>query len=179
MKVDAIIHGRPYGGNGFICTKRENVLYKNVDFDSDRISVTEISVNSKVVCSVIGIYLPCDDHSTDSMESYLDTLDKLHVALDNCDKNFPIIVTGDLNTRLPKSCLLSDTWYRSKHFRQLYATNIASLKMPVMAISLIDKSDIKSAVNYLHVYEKLCQCRHDGVRDIKVKQFPPPPRKLP
>ena len=40
--------------------------------------------------------------------------------------------------------------------------------MPVMDISLIDKSDIKSAVNYL--YEKLCQSMHDAVRDIKVKQ---------
>ena len=61
----------------------------------------------------------------------------------------------------------------NKHFRQLYATNFACLmvKMPVMDISLIDKSDIKSAVNYL--YEKLCQCMHDAVRDIKVEQPPP------
>ena len=50
------------------------------------------------------------------MEVYLETLEKLSFVLENCNKDSPTIIVGDLNTRLPRSGSLNENWYRDKPF---------------------------------------------------------------
>ena len=66
---DIILHGRPYGGTGFICSNRKNVSFKNIGVDSHRICSIEVLVHGKIILSVIGIYLPHEDRSQGNMKS--------------------------------------------------------------------------------------------------------------
>ena len=78
------------------------------------------------------MYLPYNDHLADSMESYLECLDKLQCLVNDSDPNAPAVVVGDFNTRLLQSQYLVNNWYRKKPFSKrslllyefLYANNL-------------------------------------------------------
>ena len=76
----------------------------------------EVIVGETVVLTVYGVYMPYENYSYEQMESYLETLDKLQIMLDTGKNNSPVIIVGDLNTRLPQSPDLNKLWYKSKPF---------------------------------------------------------------
>ena len=65
---------------------------------------------------IFGIYLPYYDSSLDQYKLYMDTLDQLHVLIEQIDKNIPVLIMGDTNTVLPESDQLSVNWYHKRLF---------------------------------------------------------------
>ena len=65
---------------------------------------------------IFGIYLPYYDSSLDQYKLYMDTLDQLHVLIEQIDKNIPVLIMGDTNTVLPESDQLSVNWYHKRPF---------------------------------------------------------------
>ena len=62
------------------------------------------------------MYLPYDTSGSEQMDCYINTLDILQNIVDDCDKNCPIVIVGDMNTSLPKQSTLSPKWYNKKTF---------------------------------------------------------------
>ena len=53
MKPDIEFSGRPFGGLGFICNKRDAVSDKSVEVTSDRISIIDVLMNSSYIDHVL------------------------------------------------------------------------------------------------------------------------------
>ena len=116
IKSDTVQKGRPYGGLGFVCKKKKYISYKSLDVNSDRISVLELSVNNSVLFNIIGVYLPYNDQTSESLELFLDIIDKIDSFMDN--SSIPTIIVGDFNTTLPQISRLTANWYRQKPFNR-------------------------------------------------------------
>lgn len=116
--VDPLVplHGRPYGGTGFICDISDGFSFKFEECESGRLCGLLVYKNEKLVLTVYGVYLSCDDRMADTMECYMETLDRLQSLLDSSDSSVPAIITGDMNTCLPQSKLLRNEWYRQRPF---------------------------------------------------------------
>ena len=99
--------GRPYGRTGFICRKSNGLSYCVIECDSDRLCAIKILRHPKVILNIIGVYLPYDTSGSEQMDCYINTLDILQNIVDECDKNCPIVIVGDMNTSLPKQSTLS------------------------------------------------------------------------
>ena len=118
IKSDTVLKVRPYGGLGFVCKKKKYISYKSLDVNSDRISVLELSVNNNVLFNfnIIGVYLPYNNQTSESLELYLDIIDKIDSFMDN--SSIPTIIVGDFNTTLPQISRLTANWYRQKPFNR-------------------------------------------------------------
>ena len=110
------LSGRPYGGIGFICDLRDGYSYKFEECDSDRLCGLHVFKNKEPVLTIYGIYLPFDDHTTDTMESYMEILDKLQCLIDSSAAKAPVIITGDMNTCLPQVKTMARNWYHQRPF---------------------------------------------------------------
>ena len=115
MDPSEIINGRPYGGIGFICSKSEGITFQSIDVESDRICAIQLSMNRKVLINVIGVYLPYNSGTSECMELYLDTLDKIRSVIDQ-HVEAPSILIGDMNTSLPQLSTLNQNWYKTKPY---------------------------------------------------------------
>ena len=100
------------GGVGLICVKMNGLSYRNIECSSDRLCGVQVSINGVSVMSVFGVYLPYNKNTLSQSEEYLETLDELQGLINNCDKNVPIIIMGDMNTSLPQNITLQKNWYR-------------------------------------------------------------------
>ena len=110
------LHGRPYGGVGFVCSKGEGIAYNMINCESDRMSCIQILKNGKVVLSILGVYLPYDNSSKEHTELFIDILDNISCILDKYSHEAPLVIVGDMNTVLPQAHALSDNWYFKRHF---------------------------------------------------------------
>ena len=75
-----------------------------------------IYLMSYVVLNFIGVYLPCHDSTTDTMDLYLQTLDLVQSILDTCDA--PTDIMGDFNATLPEEVTLVNNWYCKKPYKR-------------------------------------------------------------
>ena len=118
VNPEVVLNGRPYGGIGFVCKNLPGIRHNIIEFETDRIYGIKLIVSETVVLTVFGVYMPYENYSYEQMESYLETLDKLQIMLDKDTgkNNSPVIIVGDLNTRLPQSPNLNKLWYKSKPF---------------------------------------------------------------
>ena len=118
MNPEERLNGRPFGGIGFICKKIAGLTYKLIDCDSERLYGLQIAANGEVLLTIYGVYMPYDNHSSTQLELYIDTIDKLQAMMksNNGNDSIPVIIVGDMNTRLPQALELTSTWYRSKPF---------------------------------------------------------------
>ena len=66
---EVTLTGRPYGGIGFIAKKLDNIIYKPISVDSDRVIGVQIVSGDKVLLTVFGVYLPY----------YKGTIDQIHL----------------------------------------------------------------------------------------------------
>ena len=112
-------HGRPFGGCGFLCKKftDQDVSYRPINCDSDRLSGVEVVRDGKTVMSILGVYMPFDDHSARCKEAYLDTLIELQSLIEKSE-SVPCMIVGDFKTRLPQTDTLNAHWYRARPFSQ-------------------------------------------------------------
>ena len=83
---------------------------------SDRICSVKLIKRGLSVLKIYGIYLPCDDHSLESMELYIDTLDQLQSLIDDSDPGVPIMIIGDMNACLPWTSTICKTWYKKRPY---------------------------------------------------------------
>ena len=58
MNPELVQLGRPFGETAFICKKRDEISYRTVATDSDRINVIQLMHNSKPFLTIIGVYMP-------------------------------------------------------------------------------------------------------------------------
>ena len=65
MNIEQYDRGRPYGGIGWIMRKK--IMYKEIIFISDNISVLKIDNQM----NIIGVYLNCNQNNTDSFNNHL------------------------------------------------------------------------------------------------------------
>ena len=114
--TDRPISGRPYGGIGFVCKHFRNTTYRVMNISSDRVLGLQVIRNHHVLLNIIGVYLPCHDSTTDTMDLYLQTLDLVQSILDTCDA--PTVIMGDFNTTLPEEVTLVDNWYCKKPYKR-------------------------------------------------------------
>jgi len=56
VDAESVLEGRPDGGIGWICNKTNNVTYKGIDIDNNRISGIQIIVQGKSVTNILGVY---------------------------------------------------------------------------------------------------------------------------
>ncbi|KAK2158880.1 hypothetical protein LSH36_162g04050 [Paralvinella palmiformis] len=115
MEPEKVREGRPYGGFGFICRGRNNLVFTSIQVDNDRISGLQIKYNDTNIITIIGVYLPYYDDKADQIQLYIETLDILQGCIDSCDM-WPVMVVGDMNSALPRAALLPTNWYRKHPF---------------------------------------------------------------
>ncbi len=112
---EVVLVGRPHGGIGFIAKRQENIVYKPVLVDSDRICGVQLISGGKILLTVFGVYLPYYNGTTDQIELYSETLDMLQSTLDTIDPS-PVMIVGDMNTNLPQHQKLPRRWHRTHPF---------------------------------------------------------------
>ena len=106
VDAESVLEGWAHGGMGWICNKTNNVTYKAIDIDNDRISGIQIIVQGKTVMNILDVYLPFHNGSSDQIELYGETLECLHSKIDSYHGE-PIIIVGDFNATLPQQQSLS------------------------------------------------------------------------
>ena len=75
-----------------------------------------IKSSTDLVLTIIGVYLPHDDQTVSSMECYMETLDRIQSVLDSKNNSAPVLIVGDMNTRLPQGKTLRKDWFRLRPF---------------------------------------------------------------
>ena len=116
MDPEVVLVGRPHGGIGFVAKRLANIVYKPIVVDSDRISGVQLISDGKIILTVVGVYLPFYNSTTDQIRLYSETLDVLQSTLDNMDPS-PVMIVGDMNTNLPQYQGLSRHWHRTHPFK--------------------------------------------------------------
>jgi exonuclease III len=115
---EVIQRGRSYGGVGFICNRKSGMSYRNVDIDCDRVSVLQVMYEQRPVLTIIGVYLPFYNGSSDQIALYAETLDIIQTILSNYAQDTPVMIMGDCNAALPQNDILTLNWYKSKSFNE-------------------------------------------------------------
>jgi len=110
---EVVLEGRPYGGVGFICKRIPGVSYVTIYTDNDRLCALQIKSNSKVLLTIIGVYMPYYNGSVAHIQEYIDTLEDIQCIIDTNDP-CPVMVLGDMNVSLPQGAQLSRHWYKSR-----------------------------------------------------------------
>ena len=118
MDPEIVQSGRSYGGVGFVCHKQDQVSFRPINIDSNRVCAIQILYKSKAILTVFGVYMPYYNASKEHYEMYVETLDKIQVLIDSYAKDSPIMMCGDFNTVLPQHSLLRHSWYRQKPFNE-------------------------------------------------------------
>ena len=75
MNPELLQLGRPFGGTAFICKKRDEISFRTVETDSDRINVIQLMHNSKPFLTIIGVYMPYYNGNAEQSELFADTLE--------------------------------------------------------------------------------------------------------
>ena len=93
-----ILHGRPYGGVGFLWNKSLAAHVTPVPVPSDRIAAITISQPNGSKILIVNIYMPCDNRMMTSAsaeyEQCIEALDELLISVSYND----VIIGGDMNT---------------------------------------------------------------------------------
>ena len=112
---EELLVGRPYGGVGFICKRINGVTYVPLPCDNDRIMAVQVVIDSKVLLTMIGVYMPYHDGSANQATLYSETLEDIQCIIDTNDPS-PVMLLGDMNASLPRTSKLSRHWHRSHPF---------------------------------------------------------------
>ncbi len=75
--------GRPDGGVGLICKRKPGVSYSLLQSNSDRICAVQMKCDTKVCLTIIGVYMPHYNGSTDQMQKFAETLTEMQCIMDN------------------------------------------------------------------------------------------------
>ena len=110
--------GRPFGGLGFICQKKDNISYRVIEEESDRVSAIQILSSESVIALIVGVYLPHHDGTVNQCEMYMDTINKIQGIVDMNEDGVPLLIIGDFNTVLPQMDILKTKWFKSKPFNR-------------------------------------------------------------
>lgn len=116
MDPEVIQRGRSYGGVGFICKEKKGVSYRSLDVESDRICALQVVSSQSTIFTVIGVYMPYNNGTSEHTELYVETIEKLQDLIDTYANNSPIMIVGDFNACLPQQEQLSTFWYRTRPF---------------------------------------------------------------
>ena len=92
MDPEVTQRGRSYGGVGFICKKQNNISYRNVNVDSDRVSVVEVLYNHKTILTVVGVHMPFYNALADQIALYAETIDIVQNVLEIHSQCSPLMV---------------------------------------------------------------------------------------
>ena len=104
------IHGRSFGDIGFLCDTTGDLSFK-VECCNDRLCMLSIFKDKVLLANIVGVYMPHNDNTRDSLENYLVMLDNLQSLMDNIEPEVPTIIMGDMNTT-PCGNKLNNGWYR-------------------------------------------------------------------
>jgi exonuclease III len=118
MDHEIILQGRPYGGTGFVCKRKQSVFYQNIECNSDRICMIQVCDSDGVRLNVIGIYMPFWNNSYEHVLLYIEILEKVQVLYEEKGGNAPFIIMGDLNTSLPQCLTIQNNWNKRKPFNK-------------------------------------------------------------
>ncbi len=91
MNIEQYDRGRPYGSIGWIM--RKNIIYKEIIFISDNISVLKIDNQM----NKIGVYLNCNQNNTESFNNHLHDVEQLAGILKTIS-NENVLIIGDFNS---------------------------------------------------------------------------------
>ena len=77
MDPEVVHCGRSFGGVGFICKKLNNISYKSIDIDCERISLIQLCKcnANKAILAIIGVYMPFYNGYHEQVELYLEMID--------------------------------------------------------------------------------------------------------
>ena len=155
------ISGRPFGGIGFLCRSKDDRAYKPVPCESDRISCLQVMVEHEVVTNIIGVYMPYNDSTSETMEHYLELLDLVQSLMDNFSNAAPTIIVGDFNAALPDSEYLKEKWFCNKPYSKQSAVLYDFLASNEMCIAnfLFDqevdytfrRQEVKSYIDHIMI----------------------------
>lgn len=95
--------------------KIQNVIYKLITVNSDRIAGIQLVMTAKIVLTLLSVYLPYYNSTTEHLQLYNETLDILQSTMHTVDASLVIIV-GDMNKSLPQQQQLPHHWYRAYPF---------------------------------------------------------------
>ena len=174
------LHGRPYGGVGFVCKRPPTSSYslRPKIVDNDRIAVIQLIDHGKILLNIIGVYLPYFNGKPEQSALYAETLEVLQSVIDSCDT--PIMLMGDMNAPLPQEKSLPLHWYRRRPFNhnsfQLYdfmtenELCVANFAFPQEVNYTYRKGTHKTYIDHVLVPKFLLQnivsCKIAGYDDI-------------
>ena len=121
MDPEVIINGRPYGGVAFICRTHDNISYREIEVDNDRICIIQVLYHFKPILTVIGVYMPYYNGKGEQFEKYIETLDTLQSVVELYGVDTPCMLCGDFNTNLPQHRSLDKLWYKHHPFNEYSA----------------------------------------------------------
>jgi len=104
--------GRPFGGVGFICRKNKHITYTEVDTKNERLQCIKLSDKTRTIMYLMGVYMPYNDNTRDSLAEYINILDTVAAHLETVSA--PTILLGDFNTSLPQTKSLHAKWYKCR-----------------------------------------------------------------
>ena len=120
---ETVLDGRPYGGVGLICRNIPGVSFVPINCSNDRVCAMKLVSDPKVLLTVIGVYMPYYNGTTDHTIVYHETLDDVQCLID-ANEQSPIMFLGDMNASLPQSSIVSHNWNKrhpfTRHSLMLY-----------------------------------------------------------
>lgn len=120
MNPEEVRKGRPQGGVAFVCRHNTGLSYRVLDINCDRLCAIQGISEQCVIFTIVGVYMPFYDGSTEHTELYVETLDLLQDFLDtklNAECS-PTVIMGDFNVSLPQAQQLGNNWYKVRPFNQ-------------------------------------------------------------
>ena len=108
---EVVLEGRSFGGVGLICKNIPGISYVPINIENERVCALKLVSNSKVVLTIIGVYMPYYDGSVNKISLYSETLDEIQSIIDTNDPS-PVLLVGDMNASLPQTQELKHQWYR-------------------------------------------------------------------
>ena len=113
MDAESVLEGRPHGGVDWICIKINNVSYRGIDIDNDKLSGVQVVTRGKIKMNIIGVYLPYHNGSVDQIELYGETLECLQSIID-LYQGQPLVIIGYYNAALPQKQSLRYNWSKQQ-----------------------------------------------------------------
>ena len=110
--------GRPFGGVARTARAIDNMFYRELETNSDRLAGVGIyDSDGTLIQSVVSTYMPYYNNKPEQAEMYISTIESLQVFVDKHGPSAPIKIMGDMNTKLPQNCdNLPSNWYKGKGF---------------------------------------------------------------
>ena len=108
------LEGCPYDGLCFIYENLPDIHFVNNEVEDDKICIIKVVSDTKVLLTIIGIYMPYYDSSTTRVGLHSETLENFQHIVDINDSS--LMLVNSMNALLSQRDHLLHQWYKRHPF---------------------------------------------------------------